>query len=67
MEAKKEKVFTVQSENMEYAIRLLERDRYLVNKCLSDWDIKNYPEARKRRLKVLKQLELAINKLKENE
>ena len=52
---------------MEYAIRLLERDKYLVNKCLSDWDIKKYPEARKRRLKVLTQLELAINKLKENE
>lgn len=49
---------------MEYSIRALEIEKEHVDKCLSNWDIKKYPEARKRQVKTSKDLEKAINLLK---
>lgn len=47
-----------------YAIQVLEKEKELIDRCLSESDWKTYPEARKRQLKKSKELELAINLLK---
>jgi len=49
---------------MNYAIEILEEESDRLQKCLSDWDLKCYPEARAERERKLKSLEKAINKLK---
>lgn len=48
---------------MYYAIELLEKEKQILEKCLSEWDIKQYPEARKEREDRLKSINKAIKYL----
>lgn len=48
---------------MKYAIEVLEKDQKYLEKCLSEWDLKNHPDARKLRSDKLKSLEKAISHL----
>ena len=48
---------------MSYAIKVLKDERDLIKDCLSKWDEKKYPEARKVRDKRLKELNNAIELL----
>jgi hypothetical protein len=36
---------------MNYSIEILEKEKHLLNSCLSTWDLNHYPEARKERQK----------------
>lgn len=47
-----------------YSIEVLEREKYLLNMCLSTWDENHYPEARKERERKLKDIENTLNKIK---
>jgi len=47
-----------------YAIKILEKEIYLLSNCLSDWHISQYPEAKKEREIKLKELKESIKKLK---
>jgi len=47
-----------------YAIQILEREAYLIEKCLSDWDLLQYKEAKLERIKRLYDLKEAILQLK---
>jgi hypothetical protein len=47
-----------------YAIQVLEKEIYLLKKCLTDWEEHNYNEARKERIKKLNELEQAVRELK---
>jgi len=49
---------------MKYSIEILEKEKHLINACLSDWDLKNHPEARKDRQKKLDDLDQCISILK---
>jgi len=49
---------------MNYAIKILEKEYELIEKCLSNWDLEKYPEARKERNDKLKDLTKAIEYLK---
>jgi hypothetical protein len=49
---------------MNYAIETLEKEKALIEKALNGWETKQYPEAKKQREKRLKQLEDAIDELK---
>lgn len=40
-----------------YSIEVLEKERQLLNDCLSEWDLKQYPEARKERENRLKDID----------
>jgi len=44
---------------MEYSIEILEKEIKLLNDSLSEWDIKNYPDARKIRQIKLDDLQKA--------
>ena len=46
---------------MEYVIELLEKERRTIEQCLTEWDMQQYPEARKEREIRLKELNQAIN------
>lgn len=49
---------------MRYAIATLRKEIYLLEKCLSDWDVKTqYPEARQARERMLKDLRDALFKI----
>ena len=48
---------------MNYAIEILEKEKTLLLKCLTDWDIKEYPEALKDRNNKIKDIEKAIQTL----
>ena len=48
---------------MNHAIHILKTEQKILKKCLSEWDLKNYPEARKLREKKLKQITEVLNKL----
>lgn len=48
-----------------YAIEILENEIRLLEKCLSEWDINRYPESRRIRDKRLKDLQNALDKIKE--
>jgi len=49
---------------MEYAIEVLEKEIYLIEKCLSDWELNQYREARIQREIKLNQLKQAVRELK---
>jgi len=51
---------------MNYAIEVLEKERQLLENCLSKWDEENYPDARKERNDKLRNLVKAIEYLKSN-
>ena len=50
---------------MNHPIHVLSIEQKMLKKCLSEWDVKHYPEARKVRDNKLKQITEAINKLKQ--
>lgn len=50
---------------MTYAIEILEKEKAILEKCLSEWDEREYPEAKKEREKRLKDINKAIEKLNE--
>ncbi len=45
---------------MNYAIEVLEKEKQLIEKALSGWDLDKYPDARKERDRRLKDLKKAI-------
>lgn len=45
---------------MNYAIETLQKEADLLEKCLSEWECKNHPEAKKEREKKLNDLYIAI-------
>jgi len=45
---------------MEYAILTLKKELYLIEKCLSSFDKKEYPEALKRQKRKVKELKKAL-------
>ena len=49
---------------MDYAIELLEKEKHQLEIILSIWELDHYPDARKERDKRLKDLEKAIEILK---
>lgn len=49
---------------MNYAIEILEKEASILKKCLTEWQSKNYPDAKKDRDNRLKHLNAAIEKLK---
>lgn len=49
---------------MSYAIEILEKDKNILEKCLSEWESTKYPEAKKERQLKLDSLNKAINLLK---
>jgi hypothetical protein len=48
-----------------YAIQVLEREIYLIEKCLSEWELLQYREARIERIKRLDELKQAVRELKQ--
>lgn len=48
---------------MNYAIEILEKEKTLLLKCLTDWDVKEYPESLKDRNNKIKDIEKAIQTL----
>jgi hypothetical protein len=51
---------------MNYAIEVLQKEKVILEKCLSEWDEKKYPEARNQRNEKLKDLQKTIEILKTN-
>jgi len=49
---------------MEYVISLLEKEKALLEKCLNEWESKEYPIAKKEREDKLIEVNKAINILK---
>lgn len=49
---------------MDYAIFILEKEKGYIEKCLSEWQSENYPDAKKERDKKLKSINEAITKLR---
>ncbi len=49
---------------MRYSIETLEKEKYILNKCLSEWQSENYPDAKKEREKRLKDIDECISILK---
>ncbi len=49
---------------MNYAIEVLEKEINLIEKCLSEWELSQYREARIERIKKLDDLKQAIRELK---
>ena len=50
---------------MEYVINLLEKDKAILEKCLTEWESKEYPIAKKEREDKLTEINKAINILKD--
>ena len=50
---------------MVYVISLLEKDKYILKKCLTEWESKEYPIAKKEREDKLTEINKAINILKD--
>jgi hypothetical protein len=49
---------------MNYAIEILEKEIDLIERCLSEWDLSQYPESRIERNKKLTELKQSVIKLK---
>lgn len=49
---------------MNYSIEILEKEKKQLADCLSNWDLNQYPEARKERQKRLEDLDECITILK---
>lgn len=45
------------------AINVLNREKELLEKCLNEWESKEYPEAKKERERKLKEINNAIEEL----
>lgn len=50
---------------MSYSIQILEREKHILEKCLNEWESKEYQEAKKERENKLKDINEAIIKLNE--
>ena len=50
---------------MNYAIKILQNELNILQRCLNEWESENYPEAKKEREKRLNDINNAINKLNE--
>ena len=48
---------------MKYALEVLKKDKELLERCLSNWEINQYPEAKKERENKLEDLKNAIKLL----
>ena len=48
------------SKNMEYVINLLEKEKHLLEKCLTEWESNEYPLAKKEREEKLEQVNKAL-------
>lgn len=48
---------------MSYAVEILEKEIILLLKCLNEWDIQTYPEAKKEREKRLNDINNALQLL----
>lgn len=48
---------------MTYAIEILEKEKELLIKCLNEWNIQTYPEAKKEREKRLNDINNALQLL----
>tara|TARA_R110000796_G_scaffold164719_1_gene281578 strand:- start:8 stop:169 length:162 start_codon:yes stop_codon:yes gene_type:complete len=48
---------------MSYSIEVLEKEIQLITKCISEWEISHYPEAREVRVNKLKDLNNSIKLL----
>jgi hypothetical protein len=48
---------------MEYVINLLEKDKYLLENCLNEWESSEYPTAKKERENKLTEINKAIKLL----
>ena len=46
-----------------YAIQVLEKEIFLIEKCISEWELNKYPEARIEREIKLNELKQAIREL----
>jgi hypothetical protein len=46
-----------------YAIQVLEKEIFLIEKCISEWELNKYPEARIEREIKLNELKQAIKEL----
>jgi hypothetical protein len=49
---------------MNYAIEILEKEIYVLQKCISDWEMDKFMEARTQRENKLKDLKTALKTLK---
>ena len=49
---------------MKYSIQILEEEKAIIKKCLTNWDKEHYPEAHKERNARIKDLDKAIETLK---
>lgn len=45
---------------MNYAVEVLEKERDILTKCLTEWESNNYPEAKKEREKKLQEINNAL-------
>jgi len=45
---------------MEYVIVLLEKEKYILEKCLNEWESKEYPLAEKERINNLKDIDTCL-------
>ena len=52
---------------MKYSIKILEEEKAMMKKCLSNWDKEHYPEAHKERMGRVKDLDEAIRIIKNNQ
>lgn len=48
---------------MTHALDVLKTEKHQLEKCLSNWDLEQYPEAREKRDRKLRSCELAITAL----
>ena len=48
---------------MNYSIQILEREKHILEKCLNEWETKEYQEAKKERENKLKDINDSIIKL----
>ena len=51
---------------MNYAVETLEKEKSLITRALSEWEIHQYPEAKKVREKRLNDINNALEKIKLN-
>jgi hypothetical protein len=49
---------------MRYSIEILEKERDILRKCLSEWQSENYPDAKKEREKRFNDIDECISILK---
>lgn len=46
-----------------HAVRILVNQKTSLNKCLSEWDLDHYPDARRKREKMVKDIDNALQSI----